>query len=122
MIGKYIDIILYVTGGITATPLLQFFIPKFFIQKFYKLPAPDDNALFFVRHWGLVVFSLGALLIYAASDPAIRRPVMLAAVIEKIPLSILILSNSNLRKGMTPIALFDIICSAIYLIYLGGEA
>jgi hypothetical protein len=35
-----------------------------------------------VRHWGLLLFLVGALLVYSAFAPAIRVPVMIIAIVE----------------------------------------
>ncbi|MES2072155.1 MAG: hypothetical protein V4488_17500 [Pseudomonadota bacterium] len=116
---KTIKTILYVTGIVTMLPGLQFLAPALFLQA-SGMQVGDVTGLFFVRHWGLIVFCLGALLVYVAKRPALRRPVMFAAAVEKLGLVAMIIMNWNeaALKGLHVAAVFDSICIILYLIYL----
>ena len=121
-ITQHISTILYVTGAITALPILQFVIPQTFVQKMFQLDINDAAGLFFARHWGFVVFVLGGLLIYAGAEPSIRFPIVLAVLAEKLVLVVMILTNPQVRKGMMITMIFDGACVLLYTLYLTGLA
>jgi hypothetical protein len=84
--------------------------------------APTDVVgLAVERHWGLLAFLIGALLIYAAFYPPIRNPVMVVAVIEKAALG-LGLFGTSLRShpAAAAAAASDSLIALIYVLYLAG--
>src|SRR5215475_8624835 len=97
VIGAHIDIILIVTGAITAVALLQFIAPVPMLRMIYGAAPEDEVSLALARHWGLLIFLVGVLLIYAAFHPAVREPTMLLAAIEKIALGVGVF-GASLRK------------------------
>lgn len=119
MNDKTIKLILYVTGTVTMMPALQFLAPTLFLQA-SGMQAGDATGLFFVRHWGLLVFCLGALLVYAARRADIRRPVMFAAAVEKFGLVVMVLTSwgDPALKGLHLAAGFDAACVILYMAYL----
>jgi hypothetical protein len=74
-----------------------------------------------VRHWGLLLFLVGALLVYSAFAPAIRVPVMIIAIVEKVVISAQLLFGLNPKTRLVTLAaLFDAGCVILYLFYLAG--
>ena len=69
MIQANIQIVLFVTGGITASMLLQYLAPTRMLRVGNQLQVEDPVALFFARAAGLAIGLQGALLIWAASIP-----------------------------------------------------
>ena len=64
--------------------------------------------MFFVQHWGVLVFVVGCLIIYSAYAPAIRVPVLIAAAVEKFALGLLVFFGPVRRtSGMTTSAVVD---------------
>ncbi len=124
MITQHISTVLWITGAVTMLPLLQLFLPATFLKIFNQTGIRDDVGMMFARHWGALVFVLGGLLVYAASHPEIRGPVIAAALIEKAVLVLLILANVRkpFGKGFVVTALFDGACCVIYGLYLAGFA
>lgn len=122
MIEKYIKPILVITGLITMLPVLQFFAPDFMLQQ-QSLSVTDDAGRLFARHWGLVVFSIGALLVYAGTHPSARRPIVTAGLVQKLGLVVLILMNWNnpALHGLHLVAVFDALCVVLYAVYLFGS-
>ena len=122
MSEKLIKIILIVTGLITMLPVLQFFAPEWMLQQ-QALAVSDDVGRLFAQHWGLVVFCIGALLVYAATHPVARRPIVTANLIQKLGLVLLLLMNwSNpALQGLHIVAVFDAICVVLYAVYLFGN-
>jgi len=124
MITLHIEMILYVTGAITASIILQFFFPRFFLKKVAKIDLEDEAGIFYARQWGMLVFLFGALIICSAFYPEIRKPVLIAAAIEKAVLVISIFSSlrHNFARGLVGAAVFDTLCVILYGIYLTGIA
>ena len=83
VVADHISAILTVTGGITALPIFQFFFPAQTLKLLSKLSISDECGIFFARHWGILAFSIGALLIYAGAHAEARAPIMQFALIEK---------------------------------------
>ena len=124
MITANISTILFVTGLVTMLPLLQFLFPVAFLKLLNKIDLRDEAGLFFARHWGMMAFVVGGLLVYAAGHPEVRLPVIVAALIEKAALVLLIALNWSkpFGKGFAVTLLFDGACCVIYGLYLAGFA
>jgi hypothetical protein len=75
--------------------------------------------VFFVRHWGVLIFVVGALLVYSAGVPAVRTPVLIAAAVEKFALGLLIfLGPMRRRSVMTAAVIGDGLFAVLYVAYL----
>ena len=124
MITANISTILFATGLVTMLPLLQFLFPVAFLKLLNKIEIRDEAGLFFARHWGMMAFVVGGLLVYAAGHPEVRLPVIVAALIEKAALVLLIALNWSkpFGKGFAVTLLFDGACCVIYGLYLAGFA
>jgi hypothetical protein len=121
MIRAHIEIILIITGALTAIALVQFIAPAATLRLIYGETSEDASSLMLARHWGLLIFLIGALLIYAAYHPAVRNPVMVLAVIEKIALGIGVLGTPLRHLWLAAaIAAGDITIALVYLLYLAG--
>jgi len=119
-IADHISLILTITGIVTGLVVLQFFFPKPVLRLLSKLTIEDEAGLFFARHWGLLAFVIGGLLVYAADHAEARTPIMLAAAVEKAGLVALVLLqwNKPFTKGLRLAAVFDGICVSVYAAYL----
>jgi uncharacterized protein YjeT (DUF2065 family) len=124
MISSHISTILLVTGLVTMLPLLQFLFPAAFLKLLNKIEIRDEAGLFFARHWGMMAFVVGGLLVYASGPPEARLPIISAALIGKAALVLLIALNWNkpFGKGFAVTLLFDGACCVIYGLYLAGVA
>ena len=118
MIGAHIELILIVTGALTAIALLQFIAPTPVLRLIYGEAPADEVSLAVARHWGVLVFLVGALLIYAAFHPSIRGPV---AAIEKAALGAGVLGTSlRTHPAAVTIAAGDSLIALIYVLYFAG--
>ena len=73
------------------------------------------------RHWGLLTFLIGALLIYAAFHPLVRGPVMVVGVIEKAALGLGIFGTSLRSHPAAALAAAgDSLIALVYVLYLAG--
>jgi len=119
---KTISKILYVSGIVTMLAGLQFLAPTLFLQT-SGMQVGDVTGLFFARHWGLMAFVVGALVVYAVKQVAARRAILLAAATEKLGLVVMLAINwaEPALQGLRPAAFFDAACVVLYLIYLLGK-
>ena len=124
MITNNISTMLLVTGLVTMLPLLQLLFPAAILKLLNKIEIRDEAGLFFARHWGMMAFVVGGLLVYASGHPEARSPILSAALIEKAALVLLIALNWNkpFGKGFAVTLLFDGACCVIYGLYLVGLA
>ena len=121
MIGAHIEIILIVTGALTAVALLQFIAPLPMLRLIYGEAPDDEVSLFLARHWGLLIFLIGALLIYAAFHADLRTSATLFAAVEKIALGLGVFGTSLRRHlVLAAIAAGDSLIALIYVLYLAG--
>ncbi|OJJ15667.1 hypothetical protein BKI52_37930 [marine bacterium AO1-C] len=120
MITPYINIILYITGGLTAAMIFQFLLPKLMLEKVNEVKITSPAGMFYARHWGLTVFSVGALLVYAGYQPIYREPIILAATIEKVGLILLLMADFKkpYTKKLKLAMYFDMVCVTLYILYL----
>jgi hypothetical protein len=121
MISRNIKPILIITGIITASIVAGFFAPAMLLDQLFAGAPKDAVSLAITRHWALLVFCIGALLIWAAYRPELRKPVLVFALIEKVALVLGILFLAlPLNSGAYVAAATDGTCSALYLLYLAG--
>jgi hypothetical protein len=107
MVQKYFTHILYITGIATMLPLLQYFLPELVLSMS-----------------AILIFCIGALLVYAARHPVHRRPAVWAALVEKLGFCSLILMgwNNPALQGLHLVVIFDLLCVMLYGVYLWGTA
>jgi hypothetical protein len=84
------------------------------------LAVGDDVGMLFARHWGLMAACFGALLIFSAMRPDVRKPIVFAALVEKLGLVSLIAMgwNTPALAGLHLTAFFDGACVFLYGAYL----
>ncbi len=117
MIGAHIEIILVITGALTAVALLQFIAPIFTLRMIYGDAPKDLPSLALARHWGLLIFLVGALLIYGAFHPSVRDLAVVIAAIEKIALGAGILGTALRHRPLAAaIAVGDLVIAFAYLL------
>lgn len=75
--------------------------PRFVAAAIFGDSDPSASTLLLVRHWGLLVALVGALLIYAAWHPEVRVPVMIVAAIEKFAIGALVLTSPLRARHVT---------------------
>jgi hypothetical protein len=114
--------ILIVSGAATAAGgLAACLFPQPVLQFVFGAKSTDGLTMFFIRHWGALLFVVCALTVYSAYVPATRLPILTAAVIEKLVLVALTFSRSVKRTvAMTVIAITDGILAILFVAYLAG--
>jgi len=121
LIAAHIELILLITGLVTAGVLLVFVAPALAMKVLFGQAPSDALGLFIARHWGLLVCLVGGLLIYAAYHPEVRVPTLIVAIVEKVALVVgLLISPFRQRSTVRAVALADAGMSAVYALYLTG--
>ena len=122
MLASSIGWILVVSGVITAgAGLAGFLFPHLFLRLGFGVESPIGSLVFFVRHWGVLIFVVGALIVYSAYAPETRAPVLIAAAIEKFAIGYLtFLGPMKRTPAMTAIAIGDGAFAILYVVYLSG--
>ena len=121
MIAAHIQLILLITGLATASALAVFLAPAVTMKMLFGQVPSDPLSLAIARHWGLLIFCFGVLLIYAAYHPEVRTPTLVLASLEKIVLATGVLTSSLRRRPIAlVVALSDAAFAALYVMYLAG--
>src|SRR5215471_9874639 len=122
MLAPSIGWILVVSGVITAgAGLAALLFPHLFLRLGFGVESPISSLVFFVRHWGVLIFVVGALIVYSAYAPTTRAPVVVAAAIEKFAIGLLtFFGPMKPTSAMTAIAIGDGAFAIIYVAYLSG--
>ncbi|WP_342117826.1 hypothetical protein [Pseudoduganella sp. OTU4001] len=104
--------LLRATGLATGGAAIVFLLPQP-VLNLLGLTVTEAGGLFFVRHWGLLVGCIAGLMVYAARQPALQRPIMLVAALEKLAL-VLMVANLPSPGLMWGIAGFDGLCVLLF--------
>ena len=121
MIQEHIDLILFVSGTLTASMLSLFLAPRAALKAFNGLEVDDEVALFFARSSGLPVGLMGVLLLWAGFEPALRVPIVAVALIGKalFVASILTTFREHARRYRLTLVV-DSACVLVFAAYLLG--
>ena len=121
MLVSSIGWILVASGIITAvTGLAALLFPLLFLRIVFGVESTNP-LVFLVQHWGVLIFAVGALIVYSAYVPTVRAPVLVAAAIEKFAIGLLTFFGPVKRTtAMTVIAVGDSTFAILYVAYLGG--
>ena len=121
MLASSIGWILGASGVITAgAGLAALLFPRLFLWIAFGVDCPPGSE-FFVRHWGVLIFVVAALIVYSAYVPTVRAPVLVAAAIEKFAIGLLTFFGPMKRTtAMTAIAIGDGAFAILYVGYLAG--
>ena len=121
MITSNIEVILIVTGVLTATMIVQFVAPSWTLRHTFGEVPTGTVSIVLARHWGLLLFSVGMLLVYSAFHPAVRQIAVIAASVEKAGFVACVFGTSLRQK---PIAVMmaagDALMTVIYVLFLLG--
>ena len=122
MLAPFIGWILVVSGVITAgAGLAALLFSHLFLRLGFGVESPSSSLVFFVRHWGVLIFVVGALIVYSAYVPTVRAPVLVGAAIEKFAIGLLTFFGPMKRAtAMTAIAIGDGAFAILYVAYLAG--
>ena len=121
MITSNIEPILIVTGALTASAIALFIAPSWTICRLYGETLSGEPATGVVRHWGLLLFCVGTLLVSAAFHPILRNPAVVLASVEKAGFVACVFGTSLRQHPIAAImAAGDAIMVLVYVLYLVG--
>jgi len=121
MLTSQIDMILLLTGLATVGALVMVLAPTRTLRMLFGHTSSNTTSLLIARHWGLLIFLVGALLVYAASHAEIRGPVLIIAGIEKAAFALSVFLSPLRQYRMAFIAaLADASMAAVYFMILLG--
>jgi hypothetical protein len=119
MLAANIEMILLITGLATTGAFALFLAPVLATRMLFGQAPGDALGLIVIRHWGLLVFLVGALLIYAGFHAESRVPILIVAIVEKAIFALSVfLSPFRRLPPVLGMALADAVMSAVYLAYL----
>jgi len=93
MIKAHISEILIVTGVLTMPGITLFLAPKTMLKLAFGEPVPSLVTTTIARHWGLLLFLVGGLLVFAGYHPVVRVPVMIVGAVEKFSIAALVFAS-----------------------------
>ena len=122
MLASSIGWILVGSGTITAAAgLAALLFPHLFLRAGFGIAGPTSPLMFFVQHWGVLIFAVGALITYSAYAPTVRAPVLAAAALEKFAIGLLSFFGPMKRTpASTAMAFGDSAFAILYVAYLAG--
>jgi hypothetical protein len=121
MLNDYVQPLLIATGAVTASLVGMCFAPRPALRLLFGHVPQEAVSLWLARHWALLVTCVGALLLWAAFDPALRRPVLWIAAIEKLAFVAMVLGTPLRRNGLATMAAGgDLLMALCYLGLLAG--
>jgi hypothetical protein len=87
----------------------------------FGVTSADGVTMFFVRHWGALLFVVCALTVYSAYVPDSRAPILTAAIIEKLAIVGLIFFGPFKRTlVITAVGIMDGALAILFTAYLAG--
>jgi hypothetical protein len=121
LVTAFIEPILIVTGLLTMGAITLFLLPQSGLKLLLDIETTETGILLLTRHWGLLLFLVGGLLVYSAFTPAIRVPVLIVAIAEKVVISAQLGLGLNPKTRLATLAvLFDTGCVVLYLLNIAG--
>ena len=114
-------LILLITGLATAGATTLVVAPVPMTKLVFGQAPADPLGLIIARHWALLVFLVGGLIVYAAYRPEVRVPTLIVAAVEKAAFAIAMLTSPLRRRpAVMVIALADGVMAALYGMLLVG--
>jgi hypothetical protein len=121
MLAAQIEWILFITGVATAGAVAVFLAPVKVMKVLFGQAPSDVLGIAIARHWGLLIFLVGAMLVYAAYHAEVRVPTLIVAIAEKAAFSLsMFLSPFRRRAAVLVMAMADAGMAAVYVLYLAG--
>jgi len=121
MVAKHIKWIMLVSGALTCTLLYAAFSPQAALLNTFGASVSGPLAELIVRNWGVLIFLIGAMLIYGAFNPVHRKLVIIVAAISKIAFIGFLVTIGNQFLSAAGIAIaVDSGVILLFILYLIG--
>ena len=112
--------IMLVSGVLTFTMLLAAIAPESTFRSNFGEVLTGPAAVLVVRNWGILIALVGAMLIYGAYHPPVRRLVVSVAATSKLAFVVLVLSEGttylHFQAGIAVVV--DTLTIILFLAYL----
>jgi len=118
VITSHIQTILIITGVLTATTVVQFIAPSWVLHHVYGEVPTGSASILLARHWGLLLFCVGILLVYSAFHAPLRDAAVVFASVEKAGFVILVATSFYQRPIALLMAAGDAVMVLIFMLYL----
>jgi hypothetical protein len=119
MVDSYVNVLLLVSGLATCSAILQFLAPARLTQKLFDVDVTQPAVLMLSRHWSLLAFLIGCLLLSGIVYPMMIPAAMIIAGTEKVVFAALLLFSGAKR---TPVrwgfAVSDALFAVLFALYL----
>jgi hypothetical protein len=114
--------ILIFSGAATALAgAIAFLAPRRVFRLAFAAEPEGAPTLFLARHWGVLLFVLGALIVWSAYAPAARGPILAAAALEKfVAVLMLLLGLVKPTPVLTATLAADGIFAVFYVAVIAG--
>ena len=124
MLAAYIKWIMLVSGAMTCTMVYAAIAPQAMLQRTFGEGVDGPLAELVVRNWGVLIFLVGAMLIYGAFNVAARPLVLTVAAASKVTFIALVLSNGDryLRGQAGMSIVVDSVMVVLFVAYLVATA
>jgi len=121
IVAKNIKWIMLVSGVLTCTMLYAAINPQAALLNTFGESISGPLAEVIVRNWGVLIFLIGAMLVYGAYKPVHRILIIIVAVISKIAFIGLVATIGNQYLSTAGIAIaVDSGFILLFLLYLIG--
>ena len=119
MIADHISEVMIVTGLLTMGAIAAFLVPAKILKFVFGVVDANTGTRFIAQHWGLLVFLVGALLVFAGRHSEFRVPVLVVAATEKLVGSGLILTGPLRRRSAALVLVIaDSLMALLYVLIL----
>ena len=123
-IVRRIKAIMLVSGIFTLGMLYAFFAPFAALRTLFgeslggALEGPVANMV--VRNWGALIALVGAMIVYGAFHPAVRRFVLATTALSKVVFIWLVIAGGSQFLGhpIAVAALIDVVVVLLFAVYL----
>ncbi len=114
--------VMLVAGALTCTMLYAAIAPQAALQSMFGETLTGPLSEIIVRNWGALIVLSGAMLIYGAYNPPVRKLVLMVASASKLIFVCLVLSQGNRYLGHQAggAVVIDLIMVMFFVSYLFG--
>jgi len=118
----HIKWIMLVTGLLTSTMILAAIAPENTFKSNFGEVLSGPAAVLVVRNWGILIALVGAMLVYGAFNPPVRRLVVTVAVASKLSFVALVLSAGGTylpyQAGLA--VAVDLVAIVLFVLFLAS--
>lgn len=119
MLNKVFAGIMIVSGLLTLTMLYAAFAPAAAVQQSFGETPEGAFASVIVPNWGILIGLMGALLIYGALKPSVRKLALVVAGASKVAFVGLILAQGDrYMSGLGVAVAIDSVMIALFAAYI----